>query len=547
MSQALVIEGAEVAPPPQENHELTAAASVPWVAIAFAVHLLLVVVAWFILPLVPTPPAIEIIRSTVDAHPLPPEPERQVHADEKLPVLDQVDTEVTETQLTEIAPDPRNEDNTNSPNRSLAEHPNPDVQPESPSPHKNFSTSIGLAGGMAGGPGGGGDGGMKDLRTKGKRGQPRAQQDQIEAALQWLADHQNIEGYWSASHFGEDSRRTKARRTYNLEFVKPGDKEGDKGWGPSVDVGLTGLSLLAFTASGFDHRTGKYTEVCRRGVLYLRRVQSSDGCYGGKEDHEYVYNHAIATMAMCELYAMSQDVLLRTSAENAVRFILSAQNPGMGWRYGVRTGDNDSSVTGWMVLALKTARDAGITFDIEPAYEGASKWLDAVTAEYKGYPRTGYNTPAGPCSRLRVAGSVYDENASMDAINMMTRLFMGSSGWSSNHRVIQAQASVCADDPPVWKHNKLDFYYWYYASLAMYQVGGSKWERWARPMMKTLMDNQRGFRAEDKGSTAEGLDEHGSWDAVDAWSSSGGRVYATAINCLTLQVWFRYERMRSDK
>ena len=66
-------------------------------------------------------------------------------------------------------------------------------------------------------------------------------------------------------------------------------------------------------------------------------------------------------------------------------------------------------------------------------------------------------------------------------------------------------------------------------------------------MSKTLFDNQRGWRPEDKGSTKETLDEHGSWDSVDAWGNAGGRVYATAINCLTIEVWSRYKRMNEGK
>ena len=66
-------------------------------------------------------------------------------------------------------------------------------------------------------------------------------------------------------------------------------------------------------------------------------------------------------------------------------------------------------------------------------------------------------------------------------------------------------------------------------------------------MSKTLLDNQRGYHAKDraKGFTNKDiLDEHGSWDPVGAWGSAGGRVYATAINCLTLQVWTRYQRIK---
>ena len=38
-------------------------------------------------------------------------------------------------------------------------------------------------------------------------------------------------------------------------------------------------------------------------------------------------------------------------------------------------------------------------------------------------------------------------------------------------------------------------------------------------------------------------DEYGSWDPLDPWSSVGGRVYSTALNCLTMEVYYRYPRV----
>jgi hypothetical protein len=35
----------------------------------------------------------------------------------------------------------------------------------------------------------------------------------------------------------------------------------------------------------------------------------------------------------------------------------------------------------------------------------------------------------------------------------------------------------------------------------------------------------------------------GSWDPVDPWSADGGRVYATAVNTLCLEIYYRYERV----
>ena len=38
-------------------------------------------------------------------------------------------------------------------------------------------------------------------------------------------------------------------------------------------------------------------------------------------------------------------------------------------------------------------------------------------------------------------------------------------------------------------------------------------------------------------------DEKGSWDPVGPWGYAGGRVYATALMTLCMEVYFRYGRV----
>jgi len=87
---------------------------------------------------------------------------------------------------------------------------------------------------------------------------------------------------------------------------------------------------------------------------------------------------------------------------------------------------------------------------------------------------------------------------------------------------------------PKWnkpKNNKVDMYYWYWGTRAMFQYGGKNWQKWNAAMKKALLDTQR------VGGCADG-----SWDPVGKWGMVGGRVYATAINCLTLEIYYRYKR-----
>jgi len=535
--------GAQEAPTGNTGEDLNALASVPWMAIALAVHVIFLVIAWFVVPALPETVKIEIVQSAVDTTPLPPEPEMKQLEQTEWPKDEPPQENPTEDpRITEDAKDDNNEDPSDQPNNDLAPNPNADdSNAESPHPNKGPSSAVGLGGGAGGGGGRGGKGGFAYRRARGGGG--RKHDDRMRAALEWLKDHQNFEGHWSNTQFSEDSTRKNAKKTYNLEFASPGDPKGDKGWEASCDIGLTGMSLLAFVGAGFDHKDGDYRETCRRAIMYLRKVQANDGCFGPKDDDHFVYNHSICAMALAEAYGLSGDSALKTTAERSLQFMVSAQNPDAGWRYGVRYGESDSSVTGWMVLALKSSKMAALEFDSHKIYGDAAKWYDSVTVDVGGYPKTGYNLPGSDNARLRAAND-YITNPSMDAINVMSRLFMGGEGWDTNNRVVKAQAKVMTEFLPAWDMLKIDYYYWYYASLALFQVGGSYWDKWEVAMAKTLLDNQRGFRPEDKGSTKDSLDEHGSWDAVDAWHVAGGRVYSTAINCLTLQVYYRYEKIK---
>ena len=88
-----------------------------------------------------------------------------------------------------------------------------------------------------------------------------------------------------------------------------------------------------------------------------------------------------------------------------------------------------------------------------------------------------------------------------------------------------------ARHPPQWEDTQRNYYYWYYGTYALFQAGGQRWRRWNLAMQDALLPHQR-----DAGCA------RGSWDAIGEWCLVGGRVYATALNALTLEIYYRYRR-----
>ncbi|MCX7703524.1 MAG: hypothetical protein N2234_05430, partial [Planctomycetota bacterium] len=148
----------------------------------------------------------------------------------------------------------------------------------------------------------------------------------VMAALLWLWRHQNRKNDPDAGGWDMDGY---------MRWCKQGDTcKNDAGASPYFDVAVSGFAVLAFLGHGNTHRIGKFRKTVQMGLEYLLKKQDSDGWLGRtSETHEWIYNHAIATMAICEAYAMKQDVWLREPCERALDCIIRAQNPGAGWRY----------------------------------------------------------------------------------------------------------------------------------------------------------------------------------------------------------------------
>ena len=350
-------------------------------------------------------------------------------------------------------------------------------------------------------------------------------EDAVLNALKWLSRHQSAEGSWKVQGFVGECQ--KIADYAKGEKCKPNPGHDD------FDSGVTGLAILAFLGSGYSHLSKDtydglcFGDVVRKGIQWIMAHQDPNGCLGSRAAQKYMYNHAICTLALAEAYALTGSNLFKAQAQKAVDFTVAAQNPGQGWRYSFRCGDNDTSVTFWSALALRVAWHTG--FEVpEATFGGAKAWLDEVTEGT--YRRVGY-THRGS-GRINFGGrDNFDHHETLTAMGGFLRILMDQ---SRENAMLGSGMEILLRDKPKWDENAIDFTYWNAGTLAMFQFDGPdglKWKRWNEEMKNALVPNQR--RAAD-GCRA------GSWDPVDHWGGEGGRVYGTALNALTLESYYRY-------
>jgi len=357
------------------------------------------------------------------------------------------------------------------------------------------------------------------MSTGGKPGAPTPQTEEaVELGLLFLARHQEADGSWSFQNFGA-GRPGYEKETAALES----------------DTAATGMSLLAFQGAGYNHREHKHRDSVKRAIDWLLKQQKDNGDLFVLSDKEsnrsvWLYSHAIATLALCEAYGMTQDPALREPAQKAVDFIVAAQHPDRGgWRYSPRYG-SDTSVTGWMMMALKSGELANLTVP-EKTYEGVQKWLNNAMSPNEGEKHLYRYNPVAPDTPTQVHGRT--PGKTMTSVGLLMRLY---SGWKRDNPAMLAGARYLEDRLPTHgtrRDPQRDTYYWYYATQVMFHMGGEHWKKWNDALHPLLVDHQvkRGPMA-------------GSWNprapVEDRWAPHAGRLYVTTLNLLSLEVFYRH-------
>lgn len=315
----------------------------------------------------------------------------------------------------------------------------------------------------------------------------------VEMALAYLARVQNADGSWS-------------------ETKKP--------------KGSTGLALQCFLGAGYSDREYEYQEVVAKGLAYLLKNQAKSGAISG----ENLYTSGIAGTVFSEAYGLTGDSKYSEAAQKVIDYMVKGQGPEGGWGYnpykagGTAAYRYDTSVTGWVVMAFKSAKMVGLHVPAK------------AIARYKKYAIFATRSDDGMAFySTNKDGKKIGYRETMTASTLMCRLYMGE---GLKARLIRPgmnrlMVSLPKNLKPVWREQEgaMDNYLWYHAAQVAFLAGKGPWHKWNTMLKDLLVRNQ-----------IKDGPRRGAWE--DSYFKWGNRsdVYATCLNVMTLQTYYRYYR-----
>ncbi len=302
----------------------------------------------------------------------------------------------------------------------------------------------------------------------------------VTRGLAQLASRQNPDGSWGEVQFGRS-------------------------------VAVTSLACLALMADGNTPGRGVYGEQVTKGLEYILRNTTESGLVATDSANSPMYGHGFATLFLGEVYGMTQgggdtELADRThrALVKAVRLIETSQNREGGWRYNPVPFDADTSVTICQIMALRSARNAGL----EVSKDVVDKAVEYVRSCQNNDGGFRYQFSMGPSAWPRSAAGIaslqyagiYEDRAIDSGINYVTTVAFPGAGMGES---------------------QIHFFYGhYYAVQAMFLQGGRSWERWWPAIRSELISRQRA---------------DGSWS-----DDSAGDDYGTAMALIVLQMPKRY-------
>jgi len=327
-------------------------------------------------------------------------------------------------------------------------------------------------------------------------GQRRVDGDAVSGGGSWLASHQLPNGAWH-DDFSED---------YCDGLLMHSARGGPSPEGVE-HAGLTGLALCAFLGAGYTNR-GKHplARTVSRGLRHLKNCQRPDGVFPGVGDWSDAHAHGFAALAMVEVYGMTGSPIFKGSAQRALDALSR-----VWWAAG-----DDPLATVLTAMTLKSAQ------------------VINADCRKRGKPEP-LSVDAGLVKHVRADAESFDGGKGdlRAACGLLARILLGEDARKTPDiragavRLVKAIGKFAADADPafVWV-----------SSLVCYQVGGR--DAW-KPMCKAL----RTYVIDDQRRDGHACCRRGSWDPRAGPGLAGGRVAATALFAMCLEVYYRYDRV----
>lgn len=330
-------------------------------------------------------------------------------------------------------------------------------------------------------------------------------EEAVARGLKWLAKHQQYDGRWPLKRYDADIFLCDCCSEFENDVV-------------DMDTAGTALGVLPFLGAGITPERSprerpefaKYKKNVEKALAWLVKKQEKNGNLGGT-----FYAHALGVMALCEAYALTADEELKAACQLAVKYMLDGQHVAGGWRYGPKQ-DGDMSATGWIFLAIRTAQLSGVT--IPNSYlEKAEKFIDDCADGPSEAKLSRYGYQKGGKATLPLS-----------AVGLLTREYLG---WKKDNPNLVAGGKYLMQNLPPDSGDQLGaIYYYYYATQVLHHMEGEDFDLWNLRMREHLLRTQ-----------ARSGHEEGSWSPQGAdWGKQGGRIYATSLSLLTLQVYYRH-------
>jgi hypothetical protein len=310
----------------------------------------------------------------------------------------------------------------------------------------------------------------------------------------------------------------------------------DGSW-PKNKSAMTAMAILCYLAHGEKPgESEEFGDTVQRGIEFLLTSQPANGQWRGN------YEHYIATYALCEAYGMTMNPNVKSAVDRAVKLIIDGQHVSGGWDYGLKPGErDDTSVMGWAAQALKAAKMADFYSDpeaLERACKLAVKGFQKNASPAGGF---GYTGPAGGglssvgtlCMQFHNAGNYPEVKKTFEAV-----LDLWEPVWNGSTPLNRLGSDAKPVTGPTVPGPSTQ-YYFYYATQAMFQSGGSRWKKWNEKMWHEYVKAQ--FIEEKAIADMKGvMQDIGWWENADHAGSDQRPVMDTCLAALQLMVYYRY-------